>query len=72
MQDERGRPSHRRKLKALKMIEQKGKCAICRKKLPETEAELDRIHAPSGYTPENTRLVHHTCHRQQQSERGLI
>jgi len=71
MQDERGTPAHRKKLKAFKWIEQKGKCAICHKKMPTSESELDRFNAPAGYTPENTQLVHHECHRKQQSKRGF-
>jgi hypothetical protein len=69
--DERGTPTHRRKLKQLKMTEQAGKCAICEIALPDTEAELDRFEAWLGYTPENTQLVHHDCHRRQQRERGF-
>lgn len=69
--DERGRPSARRKLKDQKWKEQRGKCALCREDLPETEAELDRIRSYGGYTAKNTRLVHHACHRKQQRERGF-
>lgn len=69
MQDERGRPSLRRKLKKQKWSEQKGKCAICRKLLPLVESELDRLVASAGYTVANTRLVHHDCHRKQQAKR---
>jgi hypothetical protein len=67
--DERGNPAHRAKLKSQKWKAQRGRCAICDHDLPETGAELDRFHAPSGYTPENTQLVHHECHRKQQAER---
>ena len=70
MQDERGTPALRRKLKAQKLEEQNGKCAICHKRLPESESELDRFSAPAGYTSKNTQLVHHTCHRKQQAIRG--
>lgn len=69
--DERGSPAHRRKLKDQKWKEQRGKCALCPDDLPETEAELDRIDPYGGYTRENTRLIHHTCHRKQQAERGF-
>ncbi|HXM00220.1 MAG TPA: hypothetical protein VN932_09835 [Rhizomicrobium sp.] len=54
-----------------KWIAQNGICALCPEKLPEKEAELDRIDPYSGYTPENTRLIHHACHRKQQAERGF-
>ncbi len=56
--DERGKPMHRKMLKARKMGEQSGKCAICLKLLPEKYAVLDRLDAMGGYTPENTRLIH--------------
>lgn len=69
--DERGTPAHRKKLKDQKWKEQRGKCALCPEDLPETEAELDRIDSYAGYTRENTRLIHHACHRKQQAERGF-
>ncbi len=69
--DERGRQAMRRKLKDQKWKEQRGKCAICSEDLPETETELDRRDPYGGYTKENTRLVHHACHRRQQAERGF-
>jgi hypothetical protein len=69
--DERGTPMQRRKLKDQKWKEQRGKCALCPGDLPETETELDRIDPYGGYTRENTRLVHHVCHRKQQAERGF-
>lgn len=69
--DERGTPAHRKKLKRAKMLEQDGKCQICGLPLPSTEAELDRFVASAGYTPENTQLVHHQCHRDQQRDRGF-
>ena len=71
MYDERGKPMQRRKLKDQKWKEQRGKCAICGDDLPTTETELDRFDAAKGYTTENTRLVHHACHRKQQAERGF-
>lgn len=69
--DERGTPMHRRRLKDQKWKEQRGKCALCPDELPEAEAELDRIDPYGGYTRENTRLIHHACHRKQQAERNF-
>jgi hypothetical protein len=71
MHDERGTPAHRKKLKAAKWQEQKGKCAICGKGLKLAESELDRFKTSAGYTSKNIRLVHHECHRNQQAERGF-
>jgi hypothetical protein len=68
--DERSGPTQRRKLKKLKRFEQKGLCPICLKELPLKYAELDRIEASAGYTPENTRLVHYECHVAEQAEKG--
>ncbi len=68
--DERGKPMHRRALKAYKMGEQKGLCPICSQKLPDKYAVLDRLDGMAGYTPENTRLIHAQCDTQIQSERG--
>jgi hypothetical protein len=65
--DERGRPSDRKKVKFAKIIEQKGVCALCSKALPKRGAELDRFDPEKGYTEENTRLLCHDCHREQQS-----
>jgi hypothetical protein len=48
MQDERGRPALRKKLKLEKWKQQRGKCAICYKKLPQSESELDRLSAQGG------------------------
>lgn len=62
MHDERGTPLHRRKLKTLKWEQQNHLCAICGKDLALKFSELDRTEAFLGYTPENTRLVHHDCH----------
>src|SRR6266571_4100481 len=50
--DERGTPMQRRYLKALKRGEQGGKCAICKRDLPEKNVVLDRLEAMDGYTPE--------------------
>ena len=67
---ERGRPTDRRVLKALKRGEQGGLCALCKKVLPEKYAVLDRLEAMPGYTPENTRLICSPCDTQVQEERG--
>jgi hypothetical protein len=69
--DERGTPAQRTKLKNQKWKDQRGKCAICNEDLPESGAELDRFDALGGYTAENTQLIHHDCHRQQQTDRGF-
>ena len=69
--DERGRQTQRRKLKDQKWKEQRGRCALCGGDLPESEVDLDRLDPYGGYTRENTRLVHHACHRKQQAERGF-
>jgi hypothetical protein len=70
--DERGTPMQRRSLKRKKMISQGGLCAICRRQLPKSGAELDRRRAVRGYTERNTRLVHHECHRRSQEEKGFV
>ena len=69
--DERSTPMRRKMLKLNKMIAQKGLCAKCGKELPKRGSELDRIKAMDGYTEENTRLVHHECHRESQEEKGF-
>lgn len=69
--DERGKPTHRRQLKAFKRGEQGGKCAICGEILPERNAVLDRREAMLGYTPENTRLICKECDDRVQAERGF-
>jgi UTP:GlnB (protein PII) uridylyltransferase len=68
--DERGKPMHRRALKAWKIGEQGGMCAICSKELAETNAVLDRLNAVEGYTPTNTRVIHADCELRIQAERG--
>jgi hypothetical protein len=68
---ERGNPTHRKKLKEMKWKEQRGKCAIGGEDLPVTGTELDRKDPLLGYTPENTRLVCHEHHREQQAKRGF-
>lgn len=69
--DERGTPTQRRKLKSLVSKRQRGLCAICREKLPETGAELDRFKAIDGYTVANTQLLCHPCHRKVAEDRGF-
>jgi hypothetical protein len=66
---ERKTPAERKKLKKLKWEEQNGCCAICRNSLELHGAELDRLDSILGYTCENTRLVHHNCHRQDQANK---
>jgi len=68
--DERGKPMHRRKLKALKREQQRGLCAICTKRLPHAYVVLDRLKAMDGYTAENTRLIHQGCDVKAQRTRG--
>jgi hypothetical protein len=60
--DERGTPTHRRRLKAQKRVSQRGLCASCDEELPERGAELHRARAIEGYTVENTSLVCARCH----------
>ena len=72
MYDERGKPTERKKLKDTMLKKQKGMCPICKKELPETGADLDRIHgAIRGYTEQNVRLIHSTCHREDQKKKGF-
>jgi hypothetical protein len=66
---ERDPPGKRNKLKRIKRKEQNNICPLCKKVLPEKNAELDRFKASLGYTRENTRLVHHECHVAQQEKR---
>ncbi len=66
---ERDGPAKRSQLKRKKRIEQNGLCGICGKPLPEEGAELDRFEAMLRYTPENTRLVHHECHIEEQKNK---
>ncbi len=65
--DERGKPSARRELKALKWGQQGGKCAHCGEDLPKAYSELDRKNAADGYTVENTELLHAKCHQGRQA-----
>ena len=68
--DERGKPMHRRKLKAQKFAQQGGKCALCQHPLPATDSVLDRLDAATGYTHANTRLLCPGCDKETQSDRG--
>ncbi len=68
--DERGKPMHRKKLKAQKREQQRGLCAICKKRLPASYVVLDRLKGMDGYTAENTRLIHTDCDVKVQQERG--
>lgn len=68
--DERGKPTHRRKLKALKREQQRGLCAICKKRLPTSYVVLDRLEGMDGYTAANTRLIHAGCDVKVQRTRG--
>ncbi len=61
---------HRRKLKALKRDEQRGLCALCKKRLPATYVVLDRLKGMDGYTAKNTRLIHQGCDVKVQRTRG--
>ena len=65
--DERGKPAHRKKVKAIKWGLQNGKCAHCGEDLPLKNSELDRKNAEDGYTVENTELVHAHCHDTRQA-----
>lgn len=67
--DERGKPMHRKLLKAIKRGEQRNKCAQCGCDLPERNAVLDRLEAMKGYTRENTRLICPACDARIQEER---
>jgi len=60
--DERGTPTHRRRLKEQKRLSQHGLCASCEEELPEAGAELHRARAIDGYTVENTSLLCPRCH----------
>lgn len=67
--DERGKPMHRKLLKATKRGEQHDQCALCGGPLPEKNAILDRLEAMKGYTGENTRLICPPCDTRVQEER---
>ena len=67
---ERSKPAIRKRLKAKKWVDQEGICPICGKRLPKKNGELDRHDAFAGYTAENTRLIHHRCHKKAQAQKG--
>jgi Zn finger protein HypA/HybF involved in hydrogenase expression len=67
--DERGTPLARRKLKLQKRKVQKGRCAMCDKKMPKSGAILDRFRAAAGYTPKNTQLICPKCDTATQKSR---
>ena len=69
---ERSTPAERTKLKAAKHKAQRGLCAICDEPLDVKGSELDRADPVDGYTADNTRLVHHVCHRQDQETKGFL
>jgi len=75
--DERGTPKQRTKLKLQKLVDQDGICGYEKCPTPhlkmtkEEEPELDRLDAIKSYTPENTVLMHHGCHRLSQKEKGF-
>ena len=67
--DERGKPMQRRALKLVKRMQQGGKCALCRRRLPKAYCVLDRLVAMKGYTVKNTRLLCPACDTRVQKER---
>ena len=67
--DERGTPAARNKLKKQKRQEQKDRCALCPKELPDKFVVLDRFDAVHGYTIENTQLICQPCDRKLQESR---
>lgn len=71
--DERGKPTHRIRLKARKRRAQNGMCAndrVAPHELPTKGAVLDRLLAEDGYTDENTRLLCPDCDAQFQADKG--
>lgn len=68
--DERGTPASRNKAKDRQWAVQGGLCAICQQPLPEKYTVLDRTEAYKGYVPGNVRLIHDTCDRKAQKEKG--
>lgn len=69
---ERGTPTERKILKAVMWHKQKGKCAICKKRMELRNSELDRKVTVRGYIESNVRLVHHDCHIKDQARRGFM
>jgi hypothetical protein len=68
---ERSTPAERTKLKAAKWKAQRGLCTMCDEPMDVKGSELDRADPVDGYTAENTRLVHHACHRADQATKGF-
>ena len=70
--EERSTPMQRKALKLRKMGEQNGLCTICSEPLPEHgyHAVLDRKVAHLGYTDANVDLIHASCDRKIQEQRG--
>jgi uncharacterized protein with PIN domain len=69
--DERGNPAQRKKLKMKLFDKQLGRCPLCQEPLIALNgAELHRTQASTGYTEDNTTLVHPACHRKQQADRN--
>jgi len=70
--EERSTPMQRKALKLRKMREQKGLCTICNEPLPANgyHAVLDREVAHLGYTDANVGLIHASCDRKIQEQRG--
>ena len=68
--DERGKPAHRKLLKALKRGKQNGLCALCAEPLADKYMILDRLEGMGEYIESNTRLVCVSCDTKVQHERG--
>lgn len=70
--EERSTPMQRKALKLRKMAEQVGLCTICNESLPANgyHAVLDRKVAHLGYTDANVSLIHASCDRAIQEQRG--
>ncbi|MBI5152862.1 MAG: hypothetical protein HZA36_00140 [Parcubacteria group bacterium] len=70
MYDERSKPMERKRLKDKMWKKQNGICPLCRQRLPEKGAVLDRIKAIGGYKEGNVRLICASCDGKVQEERG--
>jgi len=70
--DERGNPADRKRLKEKKWRLQNGRCQFCDQAMPIKGSHLHRHKAIDGYTVENTDLVHAECHHRQQDEVGYV
>jgi 5-methylcytosine-specific restriction endonuclease McrA len=68
--DERDKPMVRRRLKALKRIEQGGICPMCKKPLPAAYCVRDLFVAAAGHTTENAQLICQECDVTTQASRG--